>query len=107
LSVFDEAMEDLHGDADLSIAAEFRRPPFAWVAVRAILSQSTDAIGGLGGLGARAGQVQADILAAAITDTPTKGDQLRIGATAYTVEAAERDALALSWRLTLSDATQP
>lgn len=98
MGVFEDAAEDLHGDADLSVAASFRRPPYTWQAVRVILSQTTDAIGN-----ARAGTLQAELRAAAVTDTPQRGDELRIGATTYTVEDTERDVQALSWRLTLAD----
>ena len=106
MPVFDDAVEDLHADEDLSVAASFRRPPYAWESVRVILSQPTDALGN-----ARAGSLQADILASATTDDPVRGDELRIdvatGAiaanTVFIVEDAERDPLALSWRLTLAD----
>jgi hypothetical protein len=97
MGVFEDAAKDLHDDADLSVAASFRRPPYAWQACRVILSQPTDALGNV-----RAGTVQADIRAGAIADTPQRGDELRIGAAVHTVEDAERDVLALSWRLTLS-----
>jgi hypothetical protein len=98
MGVFDAALDDLHADEDLSTAASFRRPHYVWQSVRVILSQPSDIIGG-----ARAGTLQADILGSAVTDTPQRGDELRIGATTYTVEDAERDPLALSWRLTLSE----
>lgn len=98
MSVFDAALEDLHADEDFSVAASFRRPPYTWQSVRVILSQPTDIIGT-----ARAGTMQAEIRAAAITDTPQKGDELRIGATTYAVEDTERDVLGLSWKLTLSE----
>jgi len=97
MGVFDDAIEDLHADEDLSVAASFRRPPYTWQACRVILSQPTDIIGT-----ARAGSLQAEIRAEAITDEPQRGDELRIGADTYTVEDTERDVLALSWRLTLS-----
>jgi hypothetical protein len=97
MGVFDDAIEDLHADEDLSVAASFRRPPYTWQPVRVILSQPTDITGT-----ARAGSLQAEIRAEAITDEPQRGDELRIGADTYTVEDTERDALALSWRLTLS-----
>lgn len=98
MTAFDDAAEDLHADEDLSVAASFRRPPYTWQAVRVILSQPSDQFGN-----AIAGTVAAEIRAAAITDTPAKGDELRIGTATYTVESAERDALSLSWKLTLSE----
>jgi len=97
MTVFDTALRTLHADANMGTAASFRRPPYAWQACRVILSQPTDITGT-----ARAGSLQADIRAAAITDTPQRGDELRIGAAVHTVEDTERDVLALSWRLTLS-----
>lgn len=98
MGVFDDAIEDLHADEDLSVAASFRRPPYTWQAVRVILSQPTDLIGA-----ARAGTLQAEIRTGAITDTPQRGDELRIGAAIYTVQDTERDVLGLSWKLTLSE----
>jgi hypothetical protein len=97
MTVFATALRTLHADANMGTAAEFRRPPYTWQACRVILSQPTNEFGAV-----RAGSLQADIRAAAITDTPQRGDELRIGAATYTVEDAERDVLALSWRLTLS-----
>lgn len=98
MTAFTDLVEDLAADADLGQAAHFRRPPYAWVAVRVILSQPTDGLGQ-----ARAGSLQADLAASAITDTPQPADELRIGATVYVVEDTERDALGLSWRLQLAD----
>lgn len=98
MSVFDTALATLHADTNLAQDAHFRRPPYAWVAVRVILSQPTDSLGQ-----ARAGSLQADLAASAITDTPQPADELRIGTTVYTVEDTERDALGLSWRLQLAD----
>lgn len=98
MGAFDDAIEDLHADEDLSVAASFRRPPYTWQACRVILSQPTDITGA-----ARSGTLMAELRAGAITDTPQRGDQLRIGATTYTVEDAERDVQALSWKLTLSE----
>lgn len=98
MGVFEDAAEDLFADEDLSAAASYRRPPYTWQAVRVVLSQPTDALGT-----ARAGTLMAEIRAAAITDTPQRGDELRIGAATYTVEDTERDVLALSWRVALSE----
>lgn len=97
MSVFDIALATLHDDPNLGVVVQFRRPPYAWQPVRVILSQPTDMIGT-----ARAGTLQAEIRAAAVSESPRRGDELRIDATVYTVEDAERDALGLSWRLTLS-----
>ena len=106
MSVFDAAAEDLHADEDLSVAASFRRQPYAWESVRVILSQPSDPFGT-----ATAGTLQADILAGTTTDTPQRGDELRIDeasgaiepATVFIIESAQRDALALSWRVSLAD----
>jgi hypothetical protein len=106
VSVFGAAIEDLHADEDLSVAASFRRSPYAWESVRVILSHPTEAFGT-----ARASTLQADLIAGAVTDTPQPGDELRIdvatyqiaAGTVFTVEDTERDPLALTWRLTLAD----
>jgi hypothetical protein len=100
VTAFDAALEDLHADEDLSVAASFRRPPYTWQACRVILSQPTDITGT-----AIAGKLDASIIASQITDQPQHGDELLVGTATYTVESAERDALALSWRLTLSEPT--
>lgn len=100
MTVFATALATLHADANMGTTAQFRRPPYAWEAVRVILSQPNDAFGV-----ARAGALQADMLAGATTDTPQPGDELLIAETTYVVESAQRDHLALSWRLTLADHT--
>jgi hypothetical protein len=100
VTVFDTALATLHADANMGMAASFRRPPYTWTAVRVILSQPTDAMGGR-----ISGTLTAELRAAAITVTPQAGDELRIGATTYTVQSPERDALGLSWTLTLSEGT--
>jgi len=98
MSAFASAMAALHADTNMGADAQFRRPPLAWVPVRILLSQPTETFGT-----ARAGTVHADVLVSALTDTPQRGDELRVLTTTYAVEAAERDALGLSWRLTLAD----
>lgn len=98
MGVFDDAAADLHADEDLAVAASFRRPPYAFAAVRVILSQPTDEFGT-----AIAGTLEADIAAASLADDPGPGCELAIGATTYTVVKARRDAEAASWRLTLSE----
>jgi hypothetical protein len=98
MGVFEDAIEDLHEDTDLSVAASFRRPPYAWQSVRVILSQPTDIIGAV-----RAGTLVADLRAAEVTEAPQRGDEIRIGAAVHTVQDTERDVLGLSWRLTLSE----
>ena|GEM_PF-3548985 len=98
MGVFDDAAADIFGDEDTTVAASFRRPPYTWQACRVILSQPTEVFGT-----ARAGTLEAEILAGAIIDTPQRGDELLIAGTTYTIDGAERDVLALSWRLTLAD----
>jgi hypothetical protein len=97
MTAFQTALATLHADTNMAVAASFRRPPYTWQACRVILSQPTDITGA-----ARAGTVQADILAADITDQPQHGDELLVGAITYTIGDAERDPLALSWRCQLS-----
>lgn len=98
MTVFATALATLHADPNMAQAASFRHPPYAWESVRVILSQPNDAFGTV-----RAGALQADMLSGATTDAPVPGDELRIGGTTYVVESAERDVLALSWRLILAD----
>ena len=106
MTAFDRALATLHADTNMSVAASFRRPPYAWESVRVILSHPTEAFGT-----ARASTLQADLIAGAVTDTPQPGDELRIdvatyqiaAGTVFTVEDTERDPLALTWRLTLAD----
>jgi len=106
MTVFDTALATLHADSNMSVAASFRRPPYAWESVRVILSQPTELFGT-----ARAGTLQAELLASAVTDTPQRGDELRIdvttgaiaAGTVFVLEDPERDVLALSWRVTLAD----
>ena len=90
----------IHADANMATAAHYRRPPYVWQSVNVILSQPTDVLGAV-----RAGTLAADMLTSSVTDTPQRGDQIRIGQTIYTVQDTERDVLGLSWRLTLSDST--
>lgn len=98
MNAFTRSLTALHADANIGLTASFRRPPYAWQACRVILSQPTEVFGT-----ARAGTLAADILAGAIIDTPQRGDELMIGGTTYTIDSAERDVLALSWRLILAD----
>lgn len=98
MNAFERMAVAVFADPNLGSAAQFRRPPWTWQNVRVILSQPTDITGTI-----RAGTIQAEIRAAETTDTPQRGDELRIGAITYTVEDTERDALALSWKLTLSE----
>ena len=97
MTVFATALTTLHRDPNMAVEASFRRPPYTWQTVRAILSQPTDQFGAT-----RAGTLVAEILAGAVTVTPARGDELRIGATVHTVEDTERDVQGLSWKLTLS-----
>lgn len=99
MTVFATMHTTLAADVNMGSDAYYRRPPYVWQSCRVILSQPTDALGN-----ARAGTMQADVAASAITDTPQRNDEVKIGADTYTVEDAERDPLALSWRLTLSSA---
>lgn len=110
MGVFDDAVADLHTDEDLTIAASYRRPPYTWTAVRAILSQPATELGG-----ARSGALQVSIPAAGLSDAPRHGDQVKLSVavaigntarpagTVFTVEDAEPDDLALSYALTLAD----
>ena len=102
MNAFAIALATLHADANMGIAASYRRPPFAWQDVRVIRSQASDAFGN-----ARAGAHQVDVIASEISDIPQRGDEIRIGDTTHTVEDAEQDVMQLSWRLTLSQPAEP
>jgi len=98
MTAFAVMLDTLHSDANMGVQAEFRRPPFTWQPVRVIQSQPTDMLGNV-----RAGTVQVEIRTSAITDTPQRGDEIRLGGTVYSVQDTERDILGLTWRLTLSE----
>ena len=99
MSAFASALAALHADANIGCDAAYRRPPGDWIAVRVVLASPNDAVPGLAGLGNRAGSITATLLAA--DATPARGDELRINNVVHRVEDAARDALSLSWRLTL------
>lgn len=98
MSVFATALATLHRDANIAAAAEFRRPPGAWVALRVILSQPTDDVGQ-----AIAGRLQADIAGADLPYAPVPGDELKLGATTYRIDEPRQDAEGLTWRVALSE----
>jgi hypothetical protein len=96
-------MAALHADGNMGTDAEFRRPPGAWLALRITLSKPASDLLGLGGIGARAGTIEAVMLAADYAPlSPMRGDEVRIAGTVHRVEAVEPDALRLSWRLILA-----
>ncbi len=102
MTAFAVARATLHADPNMAEPASYRRPPWPWASARIIRTAPNEIMGGLGGPGARAGYLYADVLTAALAYTPQRGDEVKLGATVYTVEDAERDTLGLSWRLTLS-----
>jgi hypothetical protein len=104
MSAFAAALAAVHADTNIGTPADFRRPPGPWVPARMVLSRPTDTIGGLAGLGTRAGSLTATILAGDIAPLePQRGDEVRIGTAVHRVEDAERDPLGLSWRLILAE----
>lgn len=69
-----------------------------------MLSRPTETIGGLGGLGIRAGSLIATVLAGDIAPLePQCGDEVLLGGVAHRIEDAERDPRGLSWRLVLAE----
>ena len=96
---FAAALAVLHADPNLSVAATWSRGVSS-AAVRVILS-APDAIQAV----AAPGVVDADAMAmlpvSALVQAPRAGDLLTIGADAYTVVSAERDAERVTWRLGL------
>jgi hypothetical protein len=104
MSAFAQALAAIHADTNVGTPADYRRPPGPWVPARVVLSSPTDSIGGLGGLGTRAGSIAATILAGDIAPLePQRGDEVLLNGIVYRVDDAERDALGLSWRLILAE----
>ncbi len=97
MTAFATALATLHADPNMAVAAQYRRPSYTWQSIRVIMSQPVDVTGA-----SVAGTLQAEILTADVADEPQRDDELRIGATTYTVESAEGDVMGLSWRVTLS-----
>ena len=63
MSAFASMLAAVHADTNIGTPADFRRPPGPWVPARVVLSRPTDTLGGLGGLGTRAGSLAATVLA--------------------------------------------
>ncbi len=104
MSAFAAALAAVHADTNIGAPADFRRPPGPWIPARVVLSGPTDTIGGLGGLGTRAGSLAATILAGDIAPLePQRGDEVSLNGTVHSVDDAERDPLGLSWRLILAE----
>ena len=104
MSAFASMLAAVHADSNIGTPADFRRPPGPWVPARVVLSRPTDAIGGLGGLGSRAGSLAATILAGDVASLePQRGDELLLNGNVHRVEDAERDPLGLSWHLVLAE----
>jgi hypothetical protein len=104
MSAFASMLAAVHADTNIGTPADFRRPPFPWVPARVVLSRPSDTIGGLGGLGTRAGSLAATVLAGDITPLePQRGDELLLDGVVHRIEGAERDPLGLSWRLVLAE----
>ena len=104
MSAFANMLVAVHADTNFGSPADFRRPPGPWVPARVVLSRPTDTIGGLGGLGTRAGSLAATVLAGDIAPMePQRGDEVLLNGTVHRVDDAERDPLGLSWRLILAE----
>jgi hypothetical protein len=104
MSAFASMLAAVHADSNIGSAVDFRHPPGPWVPVRVVLSRPTDTIGGLDGLGTRAGSLAATVLAGDITPLePQRGDELLLDGVVHRIEDAERDPLGLSWRLVLAE----
>jgi hypothetical protein len=106
MSAFVAALAVLHTDPNLSEAGEWRAAAGGvWRSLRWVRSAPSDDIGGLGGSGARSQQIVLVVRAEDFDGEPPKrGTLLRASASAplWRVEAAERDALGLSFTLTVS-----
>ena len=103
MTAFDAAMATLLADPNMGSDAEWQAAAGgAWQSVRALLSAPADVVPGLGSASGRAIAVQATLRGADVPQQPRRGDLLRWAGTTYRVEAAEPDALGLSWRLGLA-----
>ena len=104
MSAFASMLAAVHADTNIGTPADFRHPPGPWVPARVVLSRPNDAMGGLGGIGARAGSLSATILASDIASLePQRGDELLLNGDVHRIQDAERDPLGLSWRLVLAE----
>ena len=104
MSAFATMLTVVHSDSNFGTPADFRRPLGPWVPARVVLSRPTDALGGLGGLGARAGSLTATVLAGDIAPLePQRGDEVLLDGEVHRVEDSERDPLGLSWRFILAE----
>ena len=104
MSAFASMLTAVHADTNIGTPADFRRPPGPWVPARVVLSRPTDTLGGLGGLGTRAGSLAATVLAGDIAPLePQRGDELLLNGNVHRIEDTERDPLGLSWRLVLAE----
>ena len=104
MSAFESMMATVNADPNFGTVAQFRRPPGAWTPAVAVVSRPSDAMGGLGGIGARAGSLTATILTGDVAPLePQRGDELQLDGTTYRIDDAEPDVLRLSWRLVLAE----
>ena len=86
MSAFATMLAAVHADTNIGLPADFRRPPGPWVPARVVLSRPTDTIGGLAGLGTRAGSLAATVLAGDIGPLqPQRGDELLLNGTVHRV----------------------
>ena len=103
MSAFDAAMATLLADPNMGADAEWQAAAGgAWQPVRALLSAPAELVPGLGGTSGRAIAIQATIRAADLTQTPRRGDLLRLAGNTYRVETVEPDPLGLTCRLGLA-----
>ena len=82
MTAFADSLATLHADPNMADAASYRRPPWPWAPARIIRTAPNEIMGGLGGPGARAGYLYADVLTAALAYTPVLGGLVRGGGAA-------------------------
>lgn len=124
MSAFARALAALHRDVNLSaecawhagwardavraLAIDMEAGTYALSSegtlARGIRSQEVAPAFGAGGVGGMTGREFIDIAVADLPDAVQRDDIVTIGADVFMVEAAERDAEALTWRITLSEA---
>lgn len=100
MTIWDTMDAALAADTNLGVAAELQHAGGAWQAVRIIPAAPFQDLPGLAP--ARAGAQLAMLPAASLAAAPVRGDLLRWDATTWRVEAAEPDAAATTYRLTLA-----
>lgn len=104
MSVFGQAMEVLANDPNLAVAGTFTPAGGGSAACRVLLESNDQKVDAYQ-VGARAGAYKAEIPSADVATRPVAGDTLTVGARTFVVRDVEADALGISWRVDLDEAS--